>query len=76
MASRRGLQMLCKNGADVNIRDLVGRTPLWLAVSKDGRVSHTTQLLKRHPELNTADLRDKRTALQVLGSAVGVERDG
>jgi len=58
--------MLCKANADVNVRDLIGRSPLWLAVSKDGHVSQVKALLRyKHCELNYADMREKRTALQV-----------
>ena len=58
--------MLCKANADVNVRDLIGRSPLWLAVSKDGHVNQVKALLRNKLcELNFADMREKRTALQV-----------
>jgi fumarylacetoacetate (FAA) hydrolase family protein len=58
--------MLCTAGADVNVQDLVGRSPVWLAVAKDGRVTHLRSLLQtKLCELNCPDLREKRTALQV-----------
>lgn len=64
------IHMLCEAGADINIPDLVGRTPMWLAVCKDGHVSHLRRLLcnKYGPnmcELDYPDLREKRTAIQV-----------
>jgi len=63
--------MLCEAGADVNVQDLVGRSPVWLAVAKDGHVSHLRELLRtRMCELDCADLREKRTALQVGRSTV------
>jgi hypothetical protein len=65
--------MLCAAGADVNVQDLVGRSPVWLAVAKDGRVTHLRSLLlTKMCELNCPDLREKRTALQV--SHVTVKR--
>ena len=62
----RAVKMLCKADADVNVRDLVGRSPLWMAVSKDGHISQVKALLRNKMcEVNFADNREKRTALQV-----------
>lgn len=62
------VRMLCDAGADVNAQDLVGRTPAWLAVCKDGHVTQLRALLnnKYHVpcDLDVADLREKRTAIQ------------
>jgi len=58
--------MLCEADADVNVRDLIGRSPLWLAVCKDGHLNQVKILLSdKTCELNYADMREKRTALQV-----------
>ena len=63
----RAVRLLCKANADVNVRDLIGRSPAWLAVSKDGHVSQLNALLRNKMcELDFADMREKRTALQVL----------
>jgi len=60
------VRLLCEAKADVNVRDLIGRSPLWLAVSKDGHLSQVNALLKdKKCEPNYADMREKRTALQV-----------
>jgi len=62
----RAVRLLCEANADVNVRDLIGRTALWLAVCKDGRLSQVRALLKDPLcETNYADRREKRTALQV-----------
>ena len=62
----RAVRMLCEADADVNVRDLIGRSPLWLAVCKDGHVNQVKVLLRdKTCELNYADMREKRTALQV-----------
>jgi len=62
----RAVRLLCDADADVNVRDLVGRSPLWLAVSKDEHVSQVKALLSNKLcELNISDRREKRTALQV-----------
>jgi len=67
----RAVRLLCEANADVNVRDLIGRSALWLAVSKDGRISQVKVLLRNKIcELNYADKREKRTALQVRRTAV------
>lgn len=57
--------MLCDAKADVNVQDLVGRTPAWVAVTQDGRKAHLERLLKESCDINIPDKRDKRIALQV-----------
>ena len=57
--------MLCDAKADVNVQDLVGRTPAWVAVTQDGRKTHLERLLKESCDINIPDKRDKRIALQV-----------
>ena len=60
------MRLLCEADADVNVRDLIGRSPLWLAVSKDGHISQVKALLRNKLcEVNYSDRREKRTALQV-----------
>lgn len=57
--------MICEAGADSNITDLVGRNPVWTAVSQDGRLTHVTRLLRALCDVNVQDKRDKRLPLQV-----------
>lgn len=59
------VQMLCAVNADVNVRDLVGRTSMWTAVSQDGRLSSVKRLIDAGCNVNIPDKRDKRTPLQV-----------
>ena len=61
----RCVQMLCAVNADVNVRDLVGRTSMWTAVSQDGRLSSVKRLIDAGCNVNIPDKRDKRTPLQV-----------
>jgi len=57
--------MICESGADVSITDLVGRNPVWTAVSQDGRLTQVARLLRAFCDANVPDKRDKRLPLQV-----------
>lgn len=59
------VRLLCDVKADVNVRDLVGRTPLWTAVNQDGRLSSVKRLIDAGCDVSIPDSRDKRTPLQV-----------
>ena len=59
------LAELIKASADVNALDMTGRSPVWLAAERDGRVEYMKMLVHANCDVNVKDKREKRTPLQV-----------
>ena len=57
--------MLLEAGAEVDVGDMYGRTPLWRAVSEDGRVDKVKVLLAAGADPQVHDVQGKWTPLQV-----------
>ena len=52
-------------GADLDRRDHMGRTPLWVAASTDGKLDFIKCLLEANANINVADAEEKSSPLQV-----------
>ena len=47
------------------MRDHMGRTALWIAASKDGKLDFIKNLLEANANINMADAEEKASPLQV-----------
>ena len=59
------LNGMCRSGANLDVRDHMGRTPLWIAASKNGKLDFIKKLLEANANVNMADAEEKASPLQV-----------
>ena len=54
-----------RSGANLDETDHMGRTPLWIAASKDGKEEFIKCLLEANANVDLADAKEKASPLQV-----------
>lgn len=59
------IRALIAAGADLNIRDDTGHSPLWAAVMEDGNIAAVQSLIEANCDVNLPDNREKKTPVQV-----------